>query len=260
MMNKLLPRYAFLTADPDISYIDLYSSTTDVPSGWYLGAYQPGSQGSWYRYCKAGASALVVGNLLQSPTIGTNANDLAVPSTSLAVTTGAGLGAGQPVAITNANATVNASDFKGGLLEVSVTPDLGSVYTIVDNSAATTTGTLTLYLDRPIRTSWTTSTKVTLSYNPWNGVIQSPTTTLTGINVGFAVYAIPASSYGWIQTHGLGSALSDTTSIIMGSGVTGASTYTAGAITLHQAGYQVIATALRAAASAKTIPLYETID
>jgi len=48
----------------------------------------------------------------------------------------------------------------------------------------------------------TTDSDVTLSPNPYNGVIQAPATTLTGAVVGVATYIISDTEYGWIQTKG----------------------------------------------------------
>ena len=252
-LDKVDRRYYKSLGGPSgIAPSDLYSSVSDVPGYQVLGQYQEGPQGSWFRYVKAGASNLVVGNLIQSPAFGTGFNDLAVPAAVAAGATGG-------ITITNGSTVVAANDFAGGSLEVSVTPGLGEEYTITGNAAAGSGAALVLYLDRPIRTAWTTSTKVTLTFNPWNGVIQSPATTLTGVDVGIAIYPITAGQYGWVQTHGVAACLSDASSIIMGSGVTGGSG-TAGAVTLHVAGFQVVGTAMRAAATGKTIPVDLCID
>ena len=53
----------------------------------------------------------------------------------------------------------------------------------------------------PIEVALTTDSRVTLIFNPWSKVIQSPTT-LTGAPVGVAIYPIASGEYGWVQTHG----------------------------------------------------------
>lgn len=245
---------AFLSGAATLSWIDLYTSDTTPISYQSFGAYQEGPGGRWFRYAAAGASNLVVGNVLQSKVYGTTFNDLAVPA-AVATNTAAG----SAIVVTNGTTVLAGGELIGGSAEVSVAPGLGDEYTITGNSAAASGGALTLYFDRPIRTAWTTSTKVNVTYNDFNGVIQTPATTLTGNPVGVAIYAIPATQYGFIQTHGDGAALSDATLIIMGSAVASPSG-TAGAVTLAVAGLPTVGVAKRAAATGKTIPVFLTID
>jgi len=243
---------ALLSGVSTLSYTDLYSSFTEVPGPLEVGQLQPGPQGKWFRLALAGGSALVVGNVLQSSVIDTQFDDMAVPAAVASGATG-------NIAITNGTTTVVAHAYEGGTAEVSVTPGLGEEYTIIAHNTPTSGGTLNLVLDRPIRTAWTTSTKVTLRRSPWSGVIQAPATTLTGSVAGVANYAIPSGSYGFVQTAGVGAALSDATSIIAGSAVASPSG-TAGCVTLGVAGLPNVGFAMRAAASGKTIPVFITIE
>ena len=57
-------------------------------------------------------------------------------------------------------------------------------------------------LSDPVQVALTTSSRVTLTPNPWSGVIQMPATTATGSAVGVATYIINAGEYGWVQTRG----------------------------------------------------------
>lgn len=238
-----------------ISDSDLYRSTTQAPSGYSLGDLAYGPNGKAYRLALAGASALVVGNLLQSAANDTQFDDMAVPAAVAVNTWDAG------VTITNGTTAVTAGQYVGGSLLVSVTPGLGEEYTIVDHGTATNGSSWTLYLDRPLRTAWTTSTKVTVRRSPWSGVIQFPATTQTGIPVGVAIYPIPAAEYGWVQTKGMASVLSDGSTFAIGSEV-GTPSGTAGCITVFAAGTTKtqVGYALRAAASGKTIPVHLQID
>lgn len=241
---------AFLTGLPTISELDLYTSTTQVPSGLSLGALVAGPNGKYFQFVRAGGSALVVGNVLQAPAQDTQFDDMAVPAA-----VAAGTVAGAAVVITNGTTAVSAGDFIGGTAEVSVTPGLGEEYTIIDHSTASNGAALTLYLDRPIRTAWTTSTKVTLRKSTFRGVIQAPATTLTGSIVGGAVYAIPASEYGFVQVRGVAALLSDASSITATNQQVCGGSGTAGCVTLQVAGLPAVGLAMRAAASGKTIPV-----
>lgn len=246
---------ANLTSTRILSSVDLYASTTEVPSGYSLGDIQFGPNGKAFRLVLAGASALVTGNLLQSAANDTQFDDMAVPA-AVAINTWE-----QGVTITNGTTAVLANQFVGGSLVVSVTPGLGEEYTIVGHGTATSGSAWVLYLDRPLRTAWTTSTKVSVRRSPWSGVIQFPATTQTGIPVGVAQYAIPAATYGWVQTKGVGGVLSDGSTFAVGSEV-GTPSGTAGAVTVYAAGttHARVGTTLRAAASGKTIQVNLNID
>lgn len=230
--------------------VDLYTSNT-LPGSAYIGQLAFGSLGSQFRYVKAGGSNLVVGNMLQSPAIDTQFNDLAVQAAAAANQS--------TISLTNGTTTFSANDLVGYSATVSVTPGLGQTFTIIGNTAGTNGGTFTITVDRPIRVALTTSSKVTLRANPFNGVIQSPATTLTGTPVGACVFIIATTEFGWVQSHGVGGALSDNTSIIAGSDVSVPSG-TAGAVTLQVAGLPIVGRAMQAASSGKVIPVFLTID
>lgn len=237
---------AKIAGQPIVADLDLYTSYTTVPSGMYLGQRFPGQNGKEFALALAGASALVVGNLLQEAANDTQFDDMAVP---------AGIAAGlDTVTITNGTTAVTANQFVGGSLVVSVTPGLGQEYTIVGHGTATNGSSWTLQLDRPLRTAWTTSTKVSVRRSPFSGVIQAPATTQTGVVVGAAIYAIPAGEYGFIQTKGEAALLSDGSTFAIGSEV-GTPSGTAGCVTVYAAGttHMKVGAVRRAAATGKTI-------
>lgn len=236
-----------------LSYTDLYTSFTEVPGGLMVGQLMPGPAGKWFRLALVGGTDLVVGNALQSSVIDTQFTNMAVPSTSAAIFTGTAAAATTGITVTNGNTAVTANQFNGGSLSVFTTPDLGSEYTIISHTTATATGTLTLYLDRPIRNTWSTATKVNLRRSPWSGVIQSPITTLTGTPVGGAIATTASGTYGFVQTGGIGAALGDSTSILVGSAISLPSTIAAGAVTLNAAGFSEVGFAMQATSSGHCI-------
>jgi hypothetical protein len=246
---------ASLNNTPLLSPIDLYSSFTEVPSGLQVGALQFGQNGKAFRLVQAGGSALVVGNLLQSSAVDTQFDDLAVASN-------AAIGS-MSITLTNGTTAVVVDDFAGGTAEVSVTPGLGDEYTIVNTSAAANGASLVVYLDRPLRTAITAAaSKITLRKSPWADVIQAPASgSCTGTPAGIAIYAIPASAYGWVQTKGVAAVLSDNSTFAVGSALAN-SAATAGCVGVFVAGTtrQFIGHAMRAAGSAKTIPVQLCID
>lgn len=227
---------------------DLYSSS--ATQAHELGQLGVDRFGRRYRYVKAGASALVVGNVLQSPARDTQFTDLAVASAAAVGAT--------TLSLTNGTTATTLDMFKGGVAVVSVTPGLGQQFVIAGNSVAANGAALTVTLEEPVRVALTTSSKITLHLNDYNGVIQSPTTR-TGKTVGGAIYPIAAGQYGWIQTGGPGAALSDATVAALGEGLS-PSTTTAGATTKQVTLLENIGTASLLQVSAKVQPIFWDID
>ncbi len=206
--------------------------------------------GRKYRYVKAGGTALVVGNVLQSPARDTQFTDMAVSAA-------AAVGAKQ-LAITNGTTTTTTGMFTGGTAVVSVTPGIGQTFVIGGNNVATSGAALTVDLEDAVRVALTTSSKITLHLNDYNGVIVSPTTR-TGKTVGVAIHPIAASEFGWIQTGGPGAALSDATVAALGEGLS-PSTTTAGCTTKQVTLLENIGTASLLQVSAKVEPIWLMID
>jgi hypothetical protein len=166
-----------------------------------LGALLNTRDGRVFRYVKAGAVDLVVGNVLQAPAQVTTHQQMtpavtAVGARTITVTLGA------------TNATT-ANQYAGGWAIVDTTPGLGYAYPIASHPAAAAAATcvLTLQSDALVQVALTASSRVSLVPSPYNGVIQSPITTLTGAVVGVAVAPIPATQYGWAQISGPGAVL-----------------------------------------------------
>ena len=170
-----------------------------------LGAIAYDTAGRKFRYAKAGAVDLVAGNALQGPVWPTDQVNLAVAADVAAGAT--------VVTVTNggANAVV-VNQFQGGLLVIETTPGNGYAYTVKSNSLAATGATITVTLFDAVQVALTAAgSKVSLHENQYNGVIQAPITTLTGIPVGVATYIIKATQFGWIGCKGPFSTLTKST-------------------------------------------------
>jgi len=182
-----------LTSDPVASAGQLWSSSATQEH--QLGSRFVTRDGRAFRYCKAGAADLVVGNVIQAPAQITNHQQLtpaaaAIGDRAITVTLGATL--------------ASANQYAEGWAIIDTTPGEGYAYPISGHLAAAQSAAVVLNLpaDSPIQVALTTSSRVSLQRNPYAGVIQSPVTTLTGAVVGVAVYPIVANQFGWIQTHG----------------------------------------------------------
>jgi hypothetical protein len=220
-----------------------------------LGAKGETADGRKFRWAKAGASALVVGDMLQAPAADTDHDDITVRataagSTELLITTGSGAGA------------LDANEYAGGYAIIDTTPGLGYMYKISSHAAiaASTNGSIFLDPADPIQVALTTSSKVTLIKNQYDGVIQTPVTTLTGSAVGAAVYPIAAGEYGWIQTGGTCGVLTAGTPIV-GSAVVVPGT-AAGCVVADgaAAATQVVGSMRIVGRDGKVCPVYLTLD
>lgn len=158
-----------------------------------LGMLYIDGYGNKYRYVKNGGSALVTADLCQEPAEDTQFVSMAVPA---AVAIGS-----KEITVTNGTTTVAADDFKGGSLVISTSTGIGQKFRIVSHTTGASGAAITYQVDRPVLIALTTSSKVSVRKNPYNGIIIAPTTQ-TGADVGFALFALAASKYGWIQSGG----------------------------------------------------------
>jgi hypothetical protein len=216
--------------------------------------YAPGTEGvgrdgsSKYRYVKAGTSALVAGNVVQtSPQIAAHQQLVVVSSGTPpafpdinAVT----------VVVTNGAAPVSAGYYVNGYAIIDTGPGLGGRYQILSHNAALGAAALTLTLkaDDALFAALTTASRVSLQASPFVGVIAVPAA-LTGAPVGVAVYPLTGGSYGWVQTAGVAGVL------ITGTPAVGAAVAvpsgTAGAVAVSAAGLTNIGTMLATGVAGK---------
>lgn len=220
-----------------------------------LGARGETADGRKFRWAKAGGFDLVVGNMLQAPAADTDHDDIAVRataagSTELLITTGSGSGA------------LDANEYAGGYAVIDTTPGLGYIYKISHHAAiaASTDGSIFLMPEDPIQVALTTSSKVTLIKNPYNGVIQTPASTLTGSCVGAAVYPIPDGEYGWIQTGGTCGVLTGGTPAVGSAVVVPGDTAGEVVVDPANAAVQIVGTMRIVGRDGKCCPVFLTLD
>lgn len=212
---------AYLTGLPAVYGLNPFD--TSAAQKHPLGAVGFDRIGRRYRYVLNGAVALVKGHLIQSA-----ARDTAF--TGMAVQAAAAAGA-TAVSVTLGATATTANLFNDGILAVVSSTGLGQNFSIKGHTVASGSTTCVFQLGdgEEVLTALTTSSKVTASRGPYNGVIDSPTTR-TGMSVGVAISAIPIASYGWLGVEGLFAVLSDATVAAVGEDVS-PSTTTAGSVT-----------------------------
>lgn len=185
--------------------------------------------GRVFRYAKCGATATVAGKLYQTAAELTDHDHL----TPAAAAIGA-----KAVTVTLGNTAVTENQYAGGLLVVDSSPGEGYSYTISGHPAADASATCVFAIEEPVQVAITTASEVTLTPNPYNGIIVTPATTLTGAVAGVATYIISANEYGWIQVRGPAGVLCDGT-IAVGAAVVSPGN-TAGEVTVDPANAAVI--------------------
>jgi len=187
---------AQLTSDPQGIGQPLYTSSSTQAHA--LGERAVTSDGRVFRYAKAGGTSLVAGNFIQSPAQLANHQNIAVAAAAIGAT---------QITVTLGATAATAGQYAGGQAVVTITPGLGQAINILSHPAADASATLVLTLAEPLRVALTSSTRIDLCPNPYNGVIQVPVTTLTGSVVGVATYIITNGEFGWLQREGLCGAL-----------------------------------------------------
>ena len=206
-----------------------------------VGSRGVSNDGREYRYAKVGTPATVVGYLYQSAAEITNHQDLTPTAT-------AALASNTLIATLGATAAT-ANQYAGGFAVVTVTPDIGYLYRISGHAAVLSSGIITLTLDDLIRgADITTTSRIDLYPNPYNGIIIVPTTA-SSAPVGVAVTAITLAQYGWIQTKGPGVVVADAgAACVVGTSIV-ASNQTAGCVEPATGVQALVATALTDIAS-----------
>lgn len=233
-----------------ISAQDLYTYSTVQQHVLGEKAYSP--DGRTFRYVQAGASALVPGNVLQSPAIVPNHINLTPTAASTAGDT--------TITVTLGATLATANQYANGTITVEKgTTGAGQSLLVKSNPAANSAATLTLTLSDSVQVTTSGTVTMSLVQNPYKGVIQSPITTLTGTVVGVAVGAIPASNYGWILTRGVTGTLADG-AITVGTVGVAVPAAAAGAAKVMAATLFEIGTVCKTSIDTQITPMFITLD
>lgn len=225
-----------LRSDLLINPSELYDLTVSTNGdGTQLGQLATTGDGRYFRYCLAGASALVPGKLQQASAEVTGSQNLAVAAAAI----------GAVSITTTSTVTCAANDFAGGWVLVTTSTGAGYQYQIGSHAAATA-AVVTLNLVDPIIVALDTNSRIDLVANPYSSVIVNPATA-SSAPVGVAVAAVPATYYGWIQTRGVANVLNDGGSTV-GTNVS-ASNAVAGAVEAAVTAQAVVGTAVTGVAT-----------
>jgi hypothetical protein len=210
----------------DAAYQDTYATNlvNTTTQGHILGTVGIDKVGRIFRYASAGASDLVVGNIVQSAA--PIANHLALTAAAQNVGDGS---LTAPIVVTPGATAGAANLYAEGFLGIDTTPGNGYSYRIAGHPAIVSSTAFNLYLDPDdrIQVALTTSSRYGLFHSPWRQVIQTPTT-ITAMVVGGVVSIITgngtAENFGWLQTRGHFAALINGTPAVTAPIINGATT------------------------------------
>lgn len=197
---------------------ELYSSSSAKQHK--LGQPAWTSDGRMFQYVLAG-ELLVAGDWYQTAVHASTYVSQAVPavvaigSETITVTTGAAF---------------TANQFRDGYAIVSAGTGIGQMFVIKSHPAADSGASCVLTLDEKVRVALDTTSKITTIKNIFDSVVKWAVTQ-TGSSAGAAVYPVASGEYGWLQTSGMGCALSDNVATAAETTGISPSTTTAGAIT-----------------------------
>lgn len=218
-----------------------------------LGTIAETADGRVFRYSLAGAVNLAAGKVNVTPAAVSN-------HTNIAVAAAAAVSA-RRVSVTLGATAATLNQYAGGYLVVVDSAGVGSAYRIEGHQSIASAGTGFIELEEGIATALTTSSKVSLVYNPYAGSVVSPSATgVAQVCNGSNNVAVTASYYYWSQTGGMASVLSDGI-ITKGAGAI-ISDAVAGALEIEVAASvtQRIAIAPEATVDAKYYPLNFRLD
>ena len=202
-----------LQAQISLTDQDWRSASTTQGSA-HLGQEMPTSDGKKFRYGKNGTgsgTALVAGQLQQGAVVTANHVN------RTGVTAAAGV---QTVTFAVGATLVSANQYAQGYLVVNAGTGAGQILEIAGNTAAGSSGSPTVNLQDAIITATLVSdSKFSLHPNLYSACIQSSSTLAAGV-AGVAMTALADASYGWFQTGGPCSVLSDAGAAAVGAPVT----------------------------------------
>lgn len=211
-----------------------------------LGELVHSNDGRAYRYCQAGAVALVAGKLQQSQAEITGDQNLTAVAAAI----------GDLAFVSTSTVTVTENEYAGGQVMITVTPGVGIGYGISGHTAYTAAAP-TINLSDSILVALTTTSRADLVHNPYKAVVVNPTTITSG-PVGVAIRTITASQYGWLQVRGIANVLADGT-VTVGTDVV-ASDNTAGAVEVTADGTPEILSVVGTAMTGIATTEYGAID
>ena len=156
----------------------------------YVGQKFDTSDGRVLTFVQNGAVALAAGVLCQAP-----AEVTAFQKLAMTVPTAYPATAGTfQILVTNGSTVLKVNQFQQGYAIVSSGTGIGQTFKIASHAPAANAATFVVNLEDPIQTTLDATSKISLLYNPYIGIIITPITTATGGPAGVTIAPIAAST------------------------------------------------------------------
>ena len=189
-----------LSGNPTVFGIDPFSiGTTPLHP---LGSKGITADGRIFRYAKAGSTNIATGKLCIAADIVANHEDRAFAT--------AGAVGDTSVSISIGGTAITANQYDEGYLAIIDDTGEGHVHKIISHGTSSAgSENVTFFISPGLEEATTTSTTVTLIRNLYSGVLISDGSQ-ADIPVGVTPIALTGDNYGWLQTGGIASVLTDT--------------------------------------------------
>ena len=206
-----------------------------------------------WRYVLNGGAALVPGFTTQSPA--------GVSGHLMDMVTAAAAVGDLTVTVTPVSASVTKNQYKDGYLFTNDLAGEGQCFKIKSHPAITHTNTGVITLYDPVTLALTSSCLTGLRACPFNGVIITPHTTLTGMILGVSQIPVTLAQYAWIQSRGP-VAVHTIGTLVLGEQAVGDTTSgsVAGAVGPATAGMAVVGTVMNASVTLDKSLVFLTLD
>jgi hypothetical protein len=215
-----------------------------------VGQYAETVDGRGYRYALAGGTTLAPGKLGVAATINADATNKTVAAT---------VAAGELAVTVDVGGVIAENTYADGYLTVNDATGEGISYLISNHAATTGAAELVVRLTDPLKVGLTVDvSEVTLTQNPWSGVVIS-VADQADMPVGVPNVSITNAYYGWVQTKGVASVLADE-AITAGLAVTTGSSTVGAVEALDGAGEPQVGIALVAGVDTEYRDVYLSID
>lgn len=178
-----------------------------VTQNYVIGSKLRFTDGRVFRYCKAGASALVKGFMCQGPAVVSNYTDQVQTGHGIAVSLSAG-----NILITT-GATPAANLFAQGWLVVNEGTGISQVRKVLTSGSHATIVPVTF--TPALEAAIAVTDDCSLIQSPYVATIVMPVTTPTNVPVGIPPIAVTAAYYYWSQTGGPAACIVDTAETIL---------------------------------------------